>query len=128
MPARDEQSVTFRWKDRAGGGADATRTLPGVEFARRFLRHALPAGLRAIRYFGWCHPAAKKTRDRIRLRTGLPVEIKGTVGLRPQPELRVNDPRRCPQCRTIMERLDLDQRTLMHCRNQWIRQMSTGPP
>jgi hypothetical protein len=30
-----------------------------AEFVKRYLRHVLPSGLRSIRYYGFCHPAAK---------------------------------------------------------------------
>jgi hypothetical protein len=45
--------VTFSWKDRANGNQQKTDTLPGTEFVKRYLRHVLPCGLRAIRYFGF---------------------------------------------------------------------------
>lgn len=34
------------------------------------LRHVLPRGMRAIRYYGYCHPSAKRTRIRIAFHTG----------------------------------------------------------
>ena len=37
-----EDTVTFRWKDRANGGIPRTATLPRVEFVRRYLQHVLP--------------------------------------------------------------------------------------
>jgi hypothetical protein len=64
--------VTFRWKDRAHGGAPRTETLPGVEFVRRYLRHVLPRGMKAIRYFGFSHPAAKAKREEIARQTLAP--------------------------------------------------------
>jgi len=54
--------VMFRWKDRANGGAPRIETLTGVEFIRRYLRHVLPRGMKAIRHYGFCHPAAKASR------------------------------------------------------------------
>ena len=74
--------VTFRWKDRADGNRTRLLTLSGEEFVRRYLRHVLPQGLRAIRYYGFCHPAAKTNRLRLRLHTGLPVDLgmSTTVG------------------------------------------------
>jgi hypothetical protein len=70
-----ENSVTFRWKDRSKGNRQETLTLPGVEFARRYLRHVLPRGLRSIRYYGFCHPRAKAGRLRAQLHSGSAVEF-----------------------------------------------------
>lgn len=70
-----ETHVTFRWKDRAKGNAPRTETIEGKEFVRRYLRHVLPCGLRAVRYFGFCHPAAKAKRERIAFHTGQPLLI-----------------------------------------------------
>ena len=68
-----EHEVTFRWKDRENGGRTRTDTIPGVEFVARYLRHVLPRGLRAIRRYGFCHPAAKATRQRVAFHTGRPL-------------------------------------------------------
>jgi hypothetical protein len=65
-----ENSLTFRWKDRSNGNRPETLTLPGVEFVRRYLRHVLPAGLRSIRYYGFCHPTAKASRMSVQLHSG----------------------------------------------------------
>jgi len=65
--------VTFRWKDRANHDAPRTETVTGEEFVARYLRHVLPRGLRAIRYHGFCHPAAKAKRERIAFLTGRPL-------------------------------------------------------
>src|SRR5436190_967590 len=67
-----EDTVTYRWKDRARGGAPRTESLPGVEFVRRYLRHVLPRGLKAIRYYGFSHPAAKAKREHLARATGCP--------------------------------------------------------
>ncbi len=70
-----DSAVTFRWKNRAQGNRRETATISGVEFVARYLRHVLPRGLRAIRYYGFCHPAAKAKRLRIQFHTGLAVEF-----------------------------------------------------
>jgi hypothetical protein len=70
--------VSFTWKDRANGDARCVETIEGGEFVKRYLRHVLPRGMRAIRYFGFCHPAAKVKRERIAFHTGRPLLI-GTV-------------------------------------------------
>ena len=70
--------VSFSWKDRANGNAQKIETLEGSEFVKRYLRHVLPKGLRAVRYYGFCHPAAKVKRERIAFHTGRPLLI-GTI-------------------------------------------------
>ncbi len=62
-----ESHVTFRYLDRTDRARPVDRilTLNGVEFVRRYLRHVQPAKLRAVRYYGHHHPAAKKTRLRV---------------------------------------------------------------
>ena len=74
--------VTFRWKDRANHDALRTGTIPGTEFVKRYLRHVLPSGLRAIRYHGFCHPASKAKRERIAFHTGRPL-LLGPVPVPP---------------------------------------------
>ena len=92
------EQVTFRWKDRAHGGTLRTETLAGVEFVRRYLRHVLPRGMKAIRYYGFCHPAAKAKRERLATATGCP-----------PPAAPVEKPaapaRPCPCCGQPMVRL-----------------------
>lgn len=75
--------VSFRWKDRAHGDAQRTETIPGQEFLKRYLRHVLPRGLRAIRYYGFCHPSAKVKRERVAFHTGRPL-LMGALALPPQ--------------------------------------------
>jgi len=70
MVAMDDRTVSFRWKDRGRGNASKVMTLDGVEFVRRYLRHALPTGMRSIRYHGFQHPAAKKNRERVNFLAG----------------------------------------------------------
>ncbi len=90
-----DQMVTFLWKDR-----DEKRfkpmTVTGREFVARYLRHVLPRGLRSIRYYGYCHPAAVRNRERVRMFTGSPI----LFGPRPKP-LPVGIPT-CPSCKKEM--------------------------
>ncbi|MGH9726043.1 MAG: IS91 family transposase, partial [Candidatus Acidiferrales bacterium] len=91
-----EDSVTFRWKDRSNHNRVEILTLPGVEFVRRYLRHVLPIGLRSVRYYGFCHPAAKAKRLRVQMHSGAAVQL----GAASAP---VFDPNRlgppcCPKC------------------------------
>lgn len=87
-----DQEVTFRWRDRSDGNQLKKITLPGVEFVDRYLRHVLPIGLRSIRYYGFCHPAAKAKRLQIQFQTGVPVDL-GAPPPNPPPKVRC-----CPCC------------------------------
>jgi hypothetical protein len=73
-----QDAVSFRWKDRSDGNRSRELTLSGVEFVRRYLRHVLPTGLRSVRYYGFCHPAAKTSRLRVQLHSGRPVQFGNT--------------------------------------------------
>jgi len=77
--------VTFSWKDRAHGNAQRTETLTGTEFCARYLRHVLPSGLRATRRYGFCHPAARDTRERIAFHTGCTLLIGEPAPPPPKP-------------------------------------------
>jgi hypothetical protein len=77
--AMTQDSVTFTWKDRRHGGCKKSLTLPGSEFVQRYLRHVHPRGMRAVRYFGFCHPAAKNKRLRIQFQSGRPLVIHSDV-------------------------------------------------
>lgn len=85
-------SVRFQWTDRAQGGLKREDCIPGVEFVTRYLRHVLPGGLKSIRYYGFCHPAAKRSRERVAMYTGTGVELGA-----PPPE-PVAPPRTCANC------------------------------
>jgi Putative transposase/Transposase zinc-binding domain len=89
--ALTDNSVTFSWKDRAHANQTQSLTLSGVEFVRRYLTHVLPARLRSIRYYGFCHPTAKACRMRVQLHSGRALDL-GSTSL-PVP---VSSP--CPQC------------------------------
>ena len=86
-----EDSVSFRWKDRAHGNGTQTLNLPGVEFARRYLKHVLPTGLRSVRYYGFCHPTAKAKRLRVQLHSGATVQLGSAL-------LPDSAPCPCPSC------------------------------
>jgi hypothetical protein len=60
---------------RAHGDVMQLETLTGGEFVKRYLRHVLPRGLRAVRHHGFCHPAAKAKRERIAFHIGCPLLI-----------------------------------------------------
>jgi hypothetical protein len=86
--AVDERGVTFRWKDRSDPNRSKVITLTGSEFVRRYLRHVLPSGLRSIRYYGFCHPAAKAKRQRIQIHTAMPPMQPCIIGAAPKNRLR----------------------------------------
>jgi hypothetical protein len=88
--------VSFRWKDRSHGNQSRELTVPGLEFARRYLRHVLPRGLRSVRYYGFCHPAAKASRMRVQLHSGRLVQF-GKAAILP-PEMAAAGCLTCPRC------------------------------
>jgi len=92
------QSVTFSWKNRAAGGRQETSTVPGLEFVKRYLRHVLPQGLRAIRYYGFCHPAAKANRLRVQLHSGRCLQFGANIPVTPPPQSAPQ----CPCCHQPM--------------------------
>lgn len=98
-----EQSVTFRWKDRSDHNRTKTITLPGAEFVARYLRHVLPIGLRSVRYYGFCHPAAKANRLRVQFHSAMPVQF-GAVSLVPLATSRPSHPT-CPHCGAPTQRI-----------------------
>ena len=112
----DEHEVTFWWKNRDHGNRREVRSLPGVEFVRRYLRHVLPVGLRSIRYYGFCHPAAKANRLRVRFHTGMAVSMGAASGS----SIRdVQSPKPCcPKCGITMQ-------LILHFRG---RHTQRGPP
>ena len=95
-----DSHVTFRWKDRANGDAIRSETIEGVEFVSRYLRHVLPCGLRSIRYYGFCHPAAKAKRERIAFHGGRPLLIGALVLPPAKPPAA---PYTCPCCGGAMK-------------------------
>jgi hypothetical protein len=96
-------SVSFRWKDRSQGNRRRELTLSGFEFARRYLRHVLPAGLRSVRYYGFCHPAAKASRLRVQFHSGRVSNFGASEPL-PAPAPAGSTPP-CPICGQAMQLL-----------------------
>ncbi len=99
--AVDDTHVTFRWKDRAQKARARTERVEGTEFVRRYMRHVLPKGLRAVRHYGFQHPAAKATRERVAFHTGRPLHTPA-----PPPKPTPFAPR-CPCCSEPMVKLPL---------------------
>jgi len=112
-----DTEVTFRWKDRQHDRTEKL-TLPGVEFVERYLRHVLPKGLRSIRYYGFCHPAAKAKRLRVQLHSGAPVQLGAT-----ESDVPKSSPPCCPRCERPMKLL----RPVLPWPRLW-RPRKRGPP
>ena len=98
-----EDAVLFSWKDRSDGDKTKTLHLKGVEFVERYLRHVLPKGLRSVRYYGFCHPAAKKKRLRVQFYSGKPLILDDSPANPPKPSEESQD-YRCSQCGKPMEK------------------------
>jgi hypothetical protein len=99
----DDTHVTFRWKDRANGGRMETEKLEGVEFVRRYLRHVLPSKMHSVRHYGFCHPAAKKNRERVRFLTGMPLVIQSQEPAREEAQAAPKPGWPCPCCGLEMQ-------------------------
>lgn len=56
----DENTVTFKVKDRKHDNATKLVTISGEEFVRRFFLHILPPGFRRIRHFGFIANASRR--------------------------------------------------------------------
>jgi len=56
----DNGDVTFRYKNSKRGAYIKTMTVGVEEFIRRFLQHALPAGVHKVRYYGLWSPSKRK--------------------------------------------------------------------
>jgi hypothetical protein len=98
--------VTFRWKDRANHNAERISSIEGTEFVKRYLRHVLPQGMHSVRSYGFHHPTAKKTRVKVMLMSGKPVELstlqKAAVPEKSDKPARLRAPL-CPCCNQPMK-------------------------
>jgi hypothetical protein len=75
-----------------------TRRIDGVDFVRRYLQHALPAGFHSVRYHGFLHPKAKAKLAAIREQLGVRLAAKSNKPESPEPA----PPVLCPRCRKPM--------------------------
>ena len=98
--------VTFRCKNYARGGQSEPRSLPGVEFVRRYLLHVLPRGFVRIRSYGLLsnrHRARELARCRALLGaapSASPEQAEATAVLK-TPDAQscaAPDPTVCPRC------------------------------
>lgn len=92
-----QDSVIFKWRDRANHNRVQSLRLPGVEFLERYFSHVLPTRLRSVRYYGFCHPAAKANRLRIQLSLGAVVDW-GALPSEVSSEKLPNSYPPCPFC------------------------------
>jgi hypothetical protein len=80
LVAVEQDAVRFRYKDYAHGNAIKVRTLPAVEFLRRFLLHVVPRGFMRVRHYGLL---ANRTRvaklSRCRELLGVPPPLAAPV-------------------------------------------------
>lgn len=100
--AMDNQTVTFRYKDRKHQQW-RTCTLTGHEFIRRFLQHVLPKGFHKVRYYGLWHPAQRAPRENARrslLLAQTPPAVPATTPLTRSSEVPSGDITHvtCPHC------------------------------
>jgi hypothetical protein len=89
--------VRFRWRDSRHNNRSSVRTLDAVEFIRRFLLHALPAGFVKIRHFGLL--ANRNRRQALALcRIHLHATNPDISTLLTEPQKSALN-RSCPQCK-----------------------------
>ncbi len=98
----EDGQVTFRYKVRRQRRWE-TKTLPAMEFIRRFLQHVLPRGTHKVRYYGIWHPSCRSLLRRVQLVTGRPeiptaVEEEATLRTDGDVEESSPKPRKCPCC------------------------------
>jgi hypothetical protein len=96
LVALKDGTVSFTWKDYRRDSRRGVMTLDAVEFLRRFLLHALPAGFMRIRHYGFL--ANRGRREKLeRCRQLLPA----TPPPRPTEPTTPRDQRlHCPHCRS----------------------------
>jgi Putative transposase len=61
----DDGKVTFTYR-RVGSNRPRMMTLDALEFIRRFLQHALPAGFQKVRHFGFLSPSSGIVTEAVR--------------------------------------------------------------
>lgn len=69
--------------------------------SQSLLYHAfvLPRKMHSIRHYGFCHPAAKKNRERVRFLSGMPLVIQSQAAEKPEPP---KPGWACPCCKAPM--------------------------
>ena len=97
----DNGKVTFRYKDSKRGTYIKTMTVRAEEFIRRFLQHALPAGVHKVRYYGLWSPSNRKKllelqQSLTQSENGQPEGFEEDIDAEVSPPL---EPRLCPHCK-----------------------------
>jgi hypothetical protein len=95
----DNGKVTFRYKD-SSGAQTKTMTVSAEEFIRRFLQHALLAGVHKVRYYGLWSPSNRKKL--LEIQQTLPQsgkdqqeQLEEDIDAEVSP---LSEPRPCPHC------------------------------
>lgn len=102
----DHGQVTFRYQQ-CGNSQWRTMTLAAGEFIRRFLQHALPAGVHKVRYYGLWAPSHR----------GLLRQVQMLLAV-PEPETPPGEPKNptaTPES-SALTGVTEDQRPCPHCR------------
>jgi len=97
----DNGKVTFRYKDSKRGTYIKTMTVNAEEFIRRFLQHALPAGVHKVRYYGLWSPSNRKKLRKMQQILTQP-ENNQQERLEENMDAEVSAPsapRQCPHCK-----------------------------
>ncbi len=100
----DNGNVTFRYKDSKRGAYIKTMTVRAEEFIRRFLQHALPAGVHKVRYYGLWSPSNRKKLLELQ-QTLSQSENDEQERLEEDMDTKVSTPlesRQCPHCKKGM--------------------------
>jgi hypothetical protein len=121
--ARDQQGVTFRYKDyRADGRArQKVMTLATSEFIRRFLLHVLPHGFHRIRHYGLlARPSCADNIARARELVGVPQDHNADADA-VNPNETPTPSHLCPCCGGRMITIEIFER------GSTPRQRPTGP-
>jgi len=106
----DRRWVTIAVRDRASG-EQKPLTIEGVEFVRRYLQHALPAGFHRLRYYGFLHPRARLKLASIRAQLPVPSEVRPVEATPAEPP-----PVLCPRCKAPMHLIGKQSRAPPHLR------------
>lgn len=109
--AVNEESVTFKVRDKQDAKKAKTCTLPGIEFVRRFLMHVLPKGFVKVRSYGLMATRNKTTKLALcRKLTQSPSyhpQYEGMTVISVLCKLLGRDVTKCPCCQNNMRNLPL---------------------
>jgi hypothetical protein len=93
-----DEAVTFSYKDYRQGGKHKELTLPGPEFARRFLQHVLPRGLVRVRHYGLLANRGREGKLAVCRRLLQAEGQRGAACAEVQPAPGEHGPPRCLAC------------------------------